>query len=382
MTSGGLRVGRLLGVPIAIHPLWIAIVALLTWSLGAEWFPSRVHHLSPVAGYLLGLASALLLFACILAHELGHAVVARRRGVQVDEIDLWLLGGVSRMHGEPRRPDDELAFALAGPAVTAAIVAVCGAARVLVGGGHSWPIALLDYQLVVNALVLGFNLLPAFPLDGGRVLRALLWRAGGDRLRATVRAASIGQTFALLLGALGILGVASGAPGGLWFVAIAVFLWVAGRAEAAGLRWQLALGGRTAGDVAVPAICIAADTSIAEAIDDSFARHLYTAYPVLSASGEVLGLLSIDRVRAVPPSDRPWRTAGELADRDAALVVAPETPVVEVIGRPAFQRVGRAVVTGGPGGPVGLLSRTDVERLVRVEDVRSRPPADLTPGRR
>ena len=142
-----LHVGRLAGVPIGIQPLWLVVVGLLTYVLGHDYFPSEDHGLSPTAAYGLGLLSALALFAGIVAHELGHAVVARRRGVAVQEIDLWLLGGVSRLEGEPREPGDELRFAAAGPAVSAVILVIVAAVRILAGDGlPDWARAFLDYR--------------------------------------------------------------------------------------------------------------------------------------------------------------------------------------------------------------------------------------------
>ena len=126
MPGRSLKVARIAGIPVGISPWWLAIVALITWSLGAGYYPVEVKGIASLASYGLGLASVLLLFASILAHEFGHALVARRRGVQIEEIDLWLLGGVSRMKGQPKTPGDELAFALAGPVVTAVIAAVFG----------------------------------------------------------------------------------------------------------------------------------------------------------------------------------------------------------------------------------------------------------------
>jgi len=375
MMGGGLRLGRLAGIPIGIHPLWVVVVALLTWSLGAEWFPQRVDDLSPTAGYLLGLASALLLFAGILAHELGHAIVARRVGVQVEEIDLWLLGGVARLRGEPKRPGDELRFAIAGPAVTAVFLGVFAGVYALAGDRPQWLHALLEYQVLVNALILGFNLLPAFPLDGGRVLRALLWRARGDRVVATGQAAALGRAFALVLGAFGILSTASGAVGGLWLLAVAAFLYVAGGAEAQSARIERALAGKRVADVAVAPVCIPAAVTVREAIDAYLAHHLYTSYPAIDGDGRLRGLLVIDRLRLVAPADRDRRTVGDVVVSDPALVVAPDTPVIDLLSRPQFARVGRAVVVDDDGRPIGLVSRTDVERLLRLGDIRGDAPA-------
>ena len=131
MPGRSLRIARIAGIPVGVSPWWLAIVALITWSLGASYFPEAIHGIGPTASYALGLASALLLFASILAHEFGHALVARRCGVEVEEIDLWLLGGVSRMRGEAHDPRDELRYALAGPAVTAAIALCFGVLALL-----------------------------------------------------------------------------------------------------------------------------------------------------------------------------------------------------------------------------------------------------------
>ena len=131
MPGRSFRIGRIAGIPVGVSPLWLVIVALITWSLGAGYFPEAVHGISTPGAYALGLASALLLFASILAHEFGHALVARRRGIEVEEIDLWLLGGVSRLRGEAHAPGDELRFALAGPAVSAVLGACFGLATIL-----------------------------------------------------------------------------------------------------------------------------------------------------------------------------------------------------------------------------------------------------------
>src|ERR1035438_9612392 len=200
MPGRSFRIGRIAGIPVGVSPLWLVIVALITWSLGASYFPEEIHGIGAFASYSLGLASALLLFASILAHEFGHALVARRRGIEVEEIDLWLLGGVSRMRGEAHAPGDELRFALAGPAVTAVIAACFGVAALLLPASTPATIkVLIEYQVLINGVIFVFNLMPAFPLDGGRVLRALLWRRSGDMLRSTAPAASVGRGFGYLL---------------------------------------------------------------------------------------------------------------------------------------------------------------------------------------
>lgn len=375
--TGGLRIGRLAGIPIGVHPLWLLVVALIAWSLGDAWFPERVDGLAPASGYVLGLVSALLLFAGILLHELGHAIVARRHGVEVEEIDLWLLGGVARMRGEPQQPGDELRFALAGPAVTAALLAVFAALYAVLGGGDGWLAALVEYQLLISAMILVFNLLPAFPLDGGRVLRSLLWRFGGDRVRATMRAAAVGRVFALVLAAIGFMSLSAGGFGGLWLLLVAAFIYFAGDAEARSARLERALAGRHVADLAASPVCLAGSATALEAIERGFAIHPFTAFPVVDDGGRAIGLLSLDRVKAVPAAERELRTVAQLADADPDLLVDPATPVATLLARPAFARVGRAVVVDADRRPIGLLSTTDVARAVRVGDLLGDP----LPGR-
>jgi Zn-dependent protease/CBS domain-containing protein len=369
--NGTIRIGRLAGIPIGVHPLWVAIVALITVALGSSYYPDRAPGLGEAEAYLLGLASALALFAGIVLHELGHAVVARRRGMEVEEIDLWLLGGVARITGQPKAPGDELRFASAGPAVTAAIVAVTGAVR-LVLGGHGSPAlrAFVDYQLLVNAAILGFNLLPAFPLDGGRLARALLWKQMGDIGRATETAARIGQAFGTGLMVLGVLAVLGGAAGGLWIALLGGFILVAAGAEAQRQRTGQLFGDLRIGDVMVPApVSVPAWATLEHVVARWFVPYLYSAFPVTDGDGRVVGVLTIDDVRAVPAAERALRRAGEAAERDPSLLVTADTPVQDVLLSPVFQRVGRVAVVDGEGRMIGLVSITDLQRRVRAQDL-------------
>lgn len=371
MTS--IRIGRLAGIPIGVQPLWIVIVALITWSLGAVYFPDQVDGIAPVAAYGLGLLSALLLFASILLHELGHALVARRNGVEIEEIDLWLLGGVARMAGYPRTAGAELRFAIAGPAVTLAIAAAFGAIAALLPSSAPAALrALVEYQAFINLAILAFNLLPAFPLDGGRVARALIWGRIGDIERATKIAASIGRGFGYAMIALGIAGTAAGAFGGIWLALVGFFVIVAARAEEKGLHVRIAFSGREAGRLMTsPAIAIPADLSVAAAIDDYFVRHRHTAFPVTDDAG-LVGLVNLEAVEQVPAARRAETPVGQIAIDDPSLVIDEHQDVAELLERPAFQRVGRAIVLT-PGNEFGIVSITDVNQVMRALDLASAP---------
>ncbi len=366
MLGRGWKVGRLAGIPIGIQPLWLAIVALITWSLGAAYYPDRIGDAPAAAAYLLGFASALLLFGSILLHELGHAVAARRRGIRIEGIDLWLLGGVAKLRDSPHTGEDELRYAAAGPAVTVLIAAIfAGIAVAMPQSAPDALRALVDYQVLVNLLILGFNLIPAFPLDGGRILRALIWRRSGDLARATASAAAIGRGFAFAFIGLGVVAALSGAVAGLWLSLIGIFLIAAGRAEEQQQELAAALGGIEARALAaMPAVTVEASTPLEEALRTRFARYRFYAFPVIE-SGRPVGLLTISRIESLSPAERHALTAGDVAERDPGLFIGERDDVSNLLQRPAFARVGRAVVLG-ERGEVGVLSATDVARALRV----------------
>ena len=368
MPGRSIRIARIAGIPVGVSPWWLAIVALITWSLGASYFPEVVHGISPAASYSLGLASALLLFASILAHEFGHALVARKHGIEVEEIDLWLLGGVSRMRGEAHAPGDELRYALAGPAVTAVIAAVFGVALALLPSSTPAVIhALVEYQVFVNGLILVFNLLPAFPLDGGRVLRSLLWRHSSEIGRSTETAASVGRGFGYLMVFLGALEFVGGTPEGLWLALIGFFVVIAAGQQAAGAQVQAALSGVHASQLmSSPVVSIPERASAERAGTDYFVPYRYTSFPVVDAQGRAVGLLSVTKVEALARPQLVARNVAELADRDPQLIVTADADVARLLERPAFARFGRAVVIDEHSRPVGLISITDVQRALRA----------------
>jgi Zn-dependent protease len=372
MNMRSIRLGRLAGIPIGFQPLWLAIVVLIAWSLGDVYYPDRVPGIAPTAAYSLGLLSALLLFASILLHELGHSVVARRHGVEIEEIDLWLLGGVARMRGYPKAAGDELHFAIAGPAVTLAIVLLFALLDLALPARTPDAIlAVVEYQLFVNAAILVFNLLPAFPLDGGRVARAAIWMRTGNLQRATALAAQTGRGFGYLMVGLGVFGAAAGALGGLWLAVVGIFVIVAAKAEEGGLRVRTAFAGREAGRfVSFPAIVAPAEISVEQAVERLFVPYRYTAYPVIEA-GRPVGLIDTSHVERVPPAQRATTTVGEAATLDPELLIGEHQDVAELLERPAFQRVGRAVVHSD-GGEVGVISITDVNRALRAIELSSR----------
>ena len=363
MFGRSIRIGTFAGIPFGIQPLWFVIFGLITWSLAVGWYPSQVPGIATGTAWALGAASALLLFASVVAHEYGHAIVARRRGVDVEGIDLWLLGGVARMRGEARNPSDELAYAVAGPAVTLVLAALFGGLAALVSHRSAPELhALLYYEALVNALLLGFNLLPAFPLDGGRVLRALLWRRSGDAVRATRTAARIGRAFGIALIAFGVLEALSGYVAGLWLAVIGWFLVSASGSQALHAEVVEVFAGMPAADLmTTPVVAVSAGATVADAIDEVILQQPHPAFPVTDA-GRAVGMLTVEAVEHVPLARRARVHVAEIADRDPSLLLRPDADVAALLDNPAFIRVRRAVVVDSAGRPVGVVSITDVER--------------------
>lgn len=362
MSGRSLRIARIAGIPVGISPWWLVIVALLTWSLGTDYFDERAPGLAPAATAALALGSVLTVFAGVLAHEFGHALVARRAGVTIDEIDLWLLGGVARMRNQPRRAVDELRFALAGPAVTALIALAFAVVAWWLPPAtpDAWR-AFVDYQVQVNVAIAVFNLLPALPLDGGRAARAIIWRRTGDLRGATVIAASGGRAIGYGLAWLGLLAVLAGYLIGVWAAIVGMFLVAAGAAEKHQVELGAALANLTTGDVmSAPAVVLAARLARADA-RAAAAEHGFACYPVVDGDGTAVGLLRVADLNRSGGGE----TVGDLAIPAQALLLRPDEPAAALLENADFSRVGRAIVVDSGKRPLGVISMGDLERRLR-----------------
>ena len=227
MTESSFTILRVRGIPIGVHWTWLLVFAIVVWSLGTVLFPATYPGLDGATYLAMAVAAALLFFGSVLAHELGHALRALDEGQQIEGITLWLFGGVARLLGSPHSPGTELRVAAAGPAVSVALAALFGGAA-LAGDRLGWPAALqgvVDYLGRINLILLAFNLVPALPLDGGRILRAWLWRRQASFVAATRSAARAGRAFGIVLVTVGLLELFTGAGlGGVWLVFLGWFL--------------------------------------------------------------------------------------------------------------------------------------------------------------
>jgi Zn-dependent protease/CBS domain-containing protein len=374
------RLGRVAGIEIGVHWSWLLVAGLIVWSLADGVFPHTNPGLSDGAYIAMAIVAALAFFASILLHELGHAIQAQRDGVAIDGITLWVFGGVAHLRGQPPTARAELRMALAGPAVSL----VLGLAFLLVALALPLPEAIdgvVFWLGQINLYLLVFNLIPALPLDGGRMLRALLWARRRDFASATRTAGALGRGFGRLLIAGGlVLVIFVGDFGGLWLVFLGWFLLVAAETEL-----QLATAGHTLTELMVSQVMVRdpvavdARTSVEDFIARVFLPTRYTAYPVLER-GRPVGIVSFRRALEIPGEAWPRIPVSEIMVPAAEACIEPDAPLSEALPRLAAGDVRRLLVCRD-GQLVGLLSLTDVSRLLELGS-RLTEPADRLPGAR
>lgn len=363
---------RVRGIPIGAHWSWLFVFALVVWSLTSFLFPRTYPNLEDTTYLVMGVVAGVLFFVSILLHELGHAFRALHEGMEIDGITLWLFGGVARFKGMFPSARAEFGIAIAGPVVTLVIAALFGLPA-LAGSQLAWPDPLqgiLDYLARINLLVLGFNLVPALPLDGGRVLRAWLWHRQESFAAATSSAARAGKIFAGVLAAVGLLDffTGGGGAGGLWFVFLGLFLYQAAQSEASTVLVHEILGGRQVREFMTeqPAV-VSSELSITEFLDEVHGRG-HSTYPVVD-DDRLVGLVSLRHAGAVPAEERTQRTVADvMMARDDLALLTPATDMVDALE--ALQEGPRRAPVMDNGDLTGIISISDVTRALRVEEAR------------
>jgi Zn-dependent protease/CBS domain-containing protein len=368
------QLGRIAGIRISVNWSWLIVFALIVWSLAAAVFPSQNPGFSDGEYVALAVAAALLFFASLLLHELGHALQARREGVEIEGINLWLFGGVAQFKSGFPSAGAEFRIAIAGPLVSLALgvlfvlVAVFAGLPNAIDGIAAW----LGYT---NLILLAFNLLPALPLDGGRVLRAALWHLRGDLQWATWVASGVGRGFGFLFIGLGLfMLIVEGAFSGAWLAFIGWFLLQAASAEARYVATKQALDGLRVRDLMIhQPVTVEADLSLGQFMDDVAWSQRYTTYPVLE-QGRPIGLLAFRSIASVPRDE--WNTRRV---RDAMIPVEKvpmldeDEPAIDALAELSAGEVNRGLVVDN-GHLAGFLSITDLARALEVGRP-SRPPA-------
>jgi Zn-dependent protease len=357
------RIGRVLGIEIRVDASWLVLAFLVGWSFFAQ-FTVRFPQLSGAGRAALAAGTAAIFFASVLVHELSHSVMARRLGIPVEGITLFLFGGVTKTRMEARQPRDEFLVAVVGPLTSVVIAGFMWALVNLTGEALSDPISYAcGYLGWVNLALGAFNLLPGYPLDGGRVLRAFLWRASGNPARATRGAATGGKIVGGLLAGFGLFTVFTGDLGGLWMAAIGWFLYQAAAQADQEVVVRRLLNQVRARDIMSPElVTIPADMSIAQAVDEYFLRYDHSAFPV---EGERAGLITLRAIRQLPRDQWEIRQVWTLTTPlEEACVVAADTPMDEVMESLRDQEADRVLVVD-EGRILGIITPRDIARWVR-----------------
>jgi Zn-dependent protease len=378
--GGSIQLGRVFGIRIGVDYSWFIVLFLIIWNLSGYY-----DDVTPGSdAFVLAVVSALLFFLSILLHELGHAVVALRNDIPIEGIDLWMFGGVAKLGRDTESPGVEFRVAIAGPVVTLVIALVCLGLGSAVSGSsdalHSAQFsndvtdattAVLGYLASVNILLLAFNLIPAFPLDGGRVARAIAWKITGDRNKATRFAARLGRAGGYLMIAAGvaIYAFTGDLVGGIWLAFIGWFLAGAARSAEAQADFSGRIEHLRVADVmdAEP-VAIPADWTLADAEHQFFLRYGWAWFPVIDADGRLVGVVSREAVQSVPAEERTVRRVSSVMacdDGSSGLRVRLDDPLESLLGQEGLARLGAIMAVDGEGVLRGVVTIDAVRRALQ-----------------
>jgi Zn-dependent protease len=370
------------GIPIGVDWTWFFILFLIIWLLSGFYRDVLGTTQDSIEPYALAVASAFGFFASILLHELGHAVIAVRNKIGISQITLWMFGGVASLDREPDSAGAEFRIAAAGPAVTLLITAACLGAGAAIDGSTFWDgasfdenatistgVAVLAWLANINAAILIFNLLPAFPLDGGRIARAIVWKLTGNRERATIFAARLGQGFAYAFIAIGILIALGGSLfAGVWLALIGWMLGGSARATAERSKLNTKLGDLRVADVmdAEP-VAIPERATVEQALDEYFLRYRWPWFPVVDAGQRFVGLLNRGTADAVPETSRTSQTVGEIIDPGGSTdqTVSSDEPLEALLANLELRRLGGLVAIDAAGRLTGVITLEQDGRALR-----------------
>ena len=379
------QIGRALGIPIRVHASWFLVFLLLTWTLATGYLPEELPGLSPARYWAMGGVAAILLFLSVLLHELGHSYVALRYRIPIERITLFIFGGVAHMRKEAPTPRAEFLIAVAGPIVSFVLGAACfgltALAELIQSPRDVQGVVMLGALLGMVNLQLGlFNLIPGFPLDGGRVLRAGLWAWGKDFYRATKQAAVVGLGFGVVLGVLGLavlVGALMGkldssmASNGSWVVFIGMFLFAAALASRRQAALRQALATVPVRDLMVRTVTsIPAQCSLDEAVTQYFQPHGHGSFPVVDG-GQLAGLITVDEIQAVPSAMWPWRQVGQvMRPLSPSLIVGPDVSVIQAMECMAQDGWDQLVVMQD-GQIAGLVTQSAIAHFLQLQKAKT-----------
>lgn len=378
MVSGTFGLGRLFGVRIQVHFSWVFIFALIAWSLASSWLPGR-YEWSTTQYWVVGIIGSALLFICVLIHELSHSLEAIRRGLRVESITLFFLGGFSQIDGESRSASEEFWVSVVGPIASLGLACFFGLLYLNLSGSASPIAALTQYLMFVNLLIGLFNLIPAFPLDGGRVLRSLVWKATQSQERATRVASLTGSALGFGLIAVGVVAIFTNSLiTGIWLMFIGWFIQSTASSVRQGGSERLVVSGRTVGDAMDSHLRIVPPgISIRRLVDEYIVAEMRRAYLVMLGD-TFYGLITVSDVRRVPTEEWGTKWVSEVMTKsEDTITLAPEDPLEQGLKLLADRNIQQAVVMEGDR-PVGLLTRAGVLRVMEISQLSPAPHEEQT----
>jgi Zn-dependent protease len=381
--SGSIKLMDLLGIRIGVDLTWFFVLFLMIFWLTPNFRPEL--HSSDAVAYLTTVVTVLLFFASLIMHELGHALVARRQGIEVRRIDLFLFGGITQMSRDARTPGEEFKISGAGPLATFCFVVICVIVDVIIVGPHRLidaarldqsiritPVLLsLSWLLLMNLLILVFNLVPAFPLDGGRIARAVIWHLSGDKAKGTRTAAQLGRGFAGILAGLGLWLVVGGVGAftGIWLIAVAFLLGQAARGAIVQTDLTERIEGVRVSDIMdSQPVAIPSQTAVNQALDDFFLRYGWSWFPVVDDSGRFLGIARQERLQTAVDGGEGWLTVGAVLEAGGAgsQGVNLNRPLTELLSSETLGSLGAVMAIDDGGVLRGVVTVEQVRRALQT----------------
>lgn len=379
-----LKLATVFGIRIGVDPSWFLVLFLIIWLLSG-YYKEAMPGSGSIMPFALATISALLFFLSIVLHELGHALVAIRNKIGISGIDLWMFGGVAKMTRDTDSPGVEFKVAVAGPLVTVVIALACAGIGIAVSGADSfWDamigrpqalqqsgLAVLSYLASINAIVFAFNLIPAFPLDGGRIARSIAWKISGNRTSATRFAAQLGRLLSYVMIGLGILSMVTTGDliGGLWLVFIGFFLGQAARSA----EYQTAITARIEGvsvaDVMEKEpVAIPFNMTVDEAMEQFFFRYRYPWFPVIDARGRYIGYIEKGQMDSIAPDLAVQSPVFEIMTRDheGRLRVSEDEKLEALLGNDALAKVGALMAVDAGDHLRGIVTVDHIRRALQA----------------
>lgn len=369
------------GIRIDVNPSWFVMLFLLIFWISGD-FKAALHSSNNVA-YLTTVVTAILFFGSVIMHELGHAFVARREGIQVQRIELFLLGGTTHMSRDTQTPGEDFRVAIAGPMGTLVFILICLGVDLALVGPHRLihaveldgtvqitPVLMaLSWLLFMNVAIFIFNLVPAYPLDGGRIARAVVWRVTDDKLRGTRVAARLGEGFAVILGGFGLyLLLRNGNALGLWLIVLAFFTWQSARMALGGTAAAARVQGVRIADIMDhEPVVIRGTSSVVNALDDTFTLYQSEWLPVIDGDGRFIGIARRDRAQELVLAGQGNATVGSILEPNTGRVsILEDRPLTDVLTLESLSRLGAVIATDDDDVLTGMVTIDQVRRVLQT----------------